>query len=100
VRRCRVPPLLLQPLVENAVTHGIAHLVNGGTIRIAAYRDGDRLEVAVENPCDPDRRVREGAGLGLTNVRTRLDTLFGSRGRIDVQRAPDRFRVEVSLPAT
>jgi LytS/YehU family sensor histidine kinase len=97
---CRVPPLLLQPLVENAVTHGIAHLVEGGTVTISAERASGGLEIAIENPCDPDRRARRGAGVGLDNVRMRLEALFGRRARLDIVRAPDRFRVELTLPIT
>src|SRR5213083_2868628 len=52
---CGVPPLMLQPLVENAVTHGVAHVIEGGTIAISARRHGSLLSIAIENPCDPDR---------------------------------------------
>lgn len=97
-KSCRVPPLILQPLVENAVTHGIAHLVEGGTVTLSAERNGEHLEIAVENPCDPDRRTAAGVGVGLDNVRMRLDALFGRRARVDVFRSPERFRVEVTVP--
>jgi hypothetical protein len=93
-----VPPLLLQPLVENAVHHGVAHLVDGGRVRIAARRQGDRLELEVENPCDPERPASRGAGVGLANVRGRLDALYGHRARLEVEAQPDRFRVRASLP--
>ncbi len=63
-RGCAVPPLLLQPLVENAVTHGIAHLLEGGAIRIAAGRRGDFVEIAVENPRDPEARDAPASGSG------------------------------------
>ena len=76
---CLVPPLLLQPLVENAVTHGIAHLLEGGTIRVTRRARRRRwLRIVVENPCDPDRPQRGGAGVGLANVRARLRALHGS----------------------
>src|SRR5262249_19044525 len=51
-RECRVPPLLLQPLVENAIKHGIQDRLDGGTIRVEARRDGALLRVVVENPVD------------------------------------------------
>ena len=73
---CFVPPLLLQPLVENAVTHGIAHLIEGG-LRVSAERNGAWLHIIVENPCDPDRPRRGGAGVGLANVRARLRAMHG-----------------------
>ncbi len=95
-----IPSLLLQPLVENAVTHGIAHLVDGGTIRIAARRTAARLIVEVWNPCDADRPRSKGPGIGLQNVRYRLSTLYGSDGSLEVEETNRYFRVIVSLPST
>jgi two-component system sensor histidine kinase AlgZ len=96
---CRVPPLLLQPLVENAVKHGVAGRIEGGTIRLVARRDGDALVLEVHNPVDEDAPARPGAGLGLDNVRRRLE-VFGRRvARLDaVQRDAD-FVVTLVLPA-
>ena len=73
--RASVPPLLLQPLVENAVKHGVADRVEGGTVRIEARvrpaaKDGvELLEIVVENPSDPTAPVKRGTGAGLDNVR-------------------------------
>jgi two-component system, LytTR family, sensor histidine kinase AlgZ len=94
-----IPPLLLQPLVENAVTHGIADLLEGGTVEIVARAEGDRLLVTVENPRDPEAKRRAGAGLGLSNVRRRLEAAYGRNGDMVVDTAPDRFRVALALPA-
>ncbi len=94
-----VPPLVLQPLVENAVHHGIAHLIDGGQIRVGARRREGLLELAVENPCDPERPASRGAGVGLGNVRARLEALFGHRVSVDVQSSPESFRVAILLPA-
>jgi LytS/YehU family sensor histidine kinase len=96
---CQVPPLLIQPLVENAVKHGVADRVEGGMVRIEAHRIDDRLEVSVENPRDPDAPPRRGAGLGLENVNRRLNALDPRRTRLDIFRAPERFRVVLTLPA-
>ena len=95
---CAVPPLLLQPLVENAVTHGIAHLLEGGEIVVRAARRDGRLYMAIENPCDPDRPKRRGAGVGLDNVRRRLDTAFGSDAAARPVEQPDKFSVELVMP--
>jgi len=95
-----VPPLVLQPLVENAVHHGVAHLVDGGEVLVRARQRDGLLELAVENPCDPDRPPSRGAGVGLANVRSRIDTLFGHRGSVDVIAGPDNFRVSIVLPAS
>jgi LytS/YehU family sensor histidine kinase len=71
--RTLVPPLLLQPLAENAVRHGIATLVDGGDIAISVTRQGNRVTVAIDNAFDPDGR-RSGTGVGIANVRARLET--------------------------
>ena len=97
--RCSVPALLLQPLVENAVTHGIAHSIEGGTVRLTARRTAGRLEVAIENPADPERPASRGQGLGLTNVRSRLASLHPGATRVEWREAQGRFRVELLLPA-
>jgi two-component system sensor histidine kinase AlgZ len=96
---CLVPPLLLQPLVENAVRHGIATTVEGGVIRLEARRAGNRLRILIENPCDPDAPPRRGAGLGLANVRQRLTARYGSDALFAARRLADRYLVVLSVPA-
>jgi two-component system, LytTR family, sensor histidine kinase AlgZ len=98
-RACRLPPLLLQPLVENAIRHGIATRPEGGVLRIEARTDGQRMRISVENPFDPDAPPRPGVGVGLANVRRRLLAGYGERAAVDAQRADDHFRVAVSMPA-
>lgn len=95
---CLVPPLLLQPLVENAVTHGIAHLVEGGVVTIEARRRDGRIEVVIENPVDPDHSGRGREGVGLDNVRRRLAAIYGDGARLAVRREGGAFRVELALP--
>jgi hypothetical protein len=94
-----VPPFILQPLVENALKHGIAGLVEGGEVRIGAELRGDRLRIWVENPVDPDVRASSGAGVGLANVRERLAKVFGDEARLRHGRTEEGFRAEVTLPA-
>jgi two-component system, LytTR family, sensor histidine kinase AlgZ len=97
---CRVPPLLLQPLVENAVKHGVAGRVDGGVIRLVARRHGDALVLEVHNPVDEDAPARPGAGMGLENVRRRLQA-FGTRAaRLEAVRGESDFNVTLVLPAT
>lgn len=95
---CELPPLLLQPLVENAVTHGIAHLLDGGEIVVRAGRRGARLYLGIENPCDPDRPERRGAGVGLENVRRRLDAAFGAEAAARSHEEEGTFSVELVMP--
>jgi len=96
---CILPPLLLQPIVENAIRHGIASRSDGGVLRIQACVDGAHLRIDVENPFDPDAPRRPGVGVGLANVRRRLFAAYGDRARVETERGEDRFRVAISLPA-
>ena len=91
-----LPPLVLQPLVENALTHGIGSRISGGTIWITV-RGGDSLMIRVEDdgPGFP-ARWKEGTGLG--NLRERLRTIYGDRARLDVARGSDGAHVTVTLP--
>jgi two-component system sensor histidine kinase AlgZ len=93
-----VPPLLLQPLVENAVRHGIAHLVEGGKVILSSQLRGAGLTVIIENPCDPDRPRKSGTGLGLSNVRSRIRSLFGNDARLDVEESDAYFRISLVIP--
>ena len=95
-----LPPLLLQPLVENAVRHGVAQLTEGGWIRIEIRQpEPENLAIAIENNFDPEAPRRKGSGIGLRNVRERLDASYGSRARFDVRTNHNRFLVSLNLPA-
>jgi two-component system sensor histidine kinase AlgZ len=93
-----VPPLLLQPLVENAVGHGIAHLLSGGTIEISAETRGNRLYIRIQNPVDSDRAHSKGTRLGIANVRKRLQTLYNTEARLDISERDELFTAEIGLP--
>lgn len=92
-----VPPLLLQPLVENAVRHGIGTLLDGGTISMTVSRSDNRVVVTVENPFDPDEK-RQGAGVGLRNVRARLETTYGPSAAIRAEARDSRYLVSLWFP--
>src|SRR6202044_642759 len=93
-----VPPLLLQPLVETAVGHGIANLIEGGWIRLSAARRDGELDIIVENLFDPDAPPRRRSGVGLANVRQRLQTRYGNRAKFSTSIDGSTFRVSISLP--
>lgn len=95
----QVPPLLLQPLVENAVAHGIANLVEGGRIRLEAKQHDGYLSIAIENPFDPQAPQRRRNGVGLANVRQRLEARYGNSATFGATTEDGRFRVTLSLPA-
>ena len=91
------PPMLLQPLVENAITHGLECKIEGGTVLVKAVQENDSLIVSViddglglqesafAKSTSAARRTASGGGLGLENIRARLDALFGSAGRLTLR---------------
>lgn len=94
----KLPPLLLQTLVENAVKHGIARLPDGGTVRIsAAPLDPGRWQLLVENPSAELPARHAGNGIGLRNARERLRAAFGDLARLDLTLGPT-VRASVELP--
>jgi two-component system LytT family sensor kinase len=94
------PSLLLLPLAENAVTHGLRGGAPSVDIELDAACRGDVLVIALRNTCRPSMRSGR-RGLGLRNVRERLDVMFGSQATLSARRtAPDRFEAVIRLPLT
>lgn len=94
----RIPPLLLQPLVENAIVHGIAHLLEGGEVAIRADCRNGRLTLAVVNPRDAAASPRPGTGRGLVSVRERLRAAFGSQAALTITADAQQFCVMLEVP--
>jgi two-component system, LytTR family, sensor histidine kinase AlgZ len=98
-RKCGVPPLLLQPLVENAVKHGIAGLVEGGSIKIGAKWRNGAVVITLENSFDPDGSSAPGRlGMGLAHVRRRLSVRYGEEAEMDAERSDGVYKVVLRLP--
>jgi two-component system LytT family sensor kinase len=96
-----VPSLILQPMVENAVRHGIAKRVQGGVIRIRAFPTEDRVTLSVYNdgPLLPQGWEQQASGIGLANVRTRLQGLYGEQFEVNIQnQEPGGVEVSISVP--
>ena len=121
-----IPPLLLQPLLENAVYHGIEALPQGGSIKILLQLNGDKLYLTVENPCVEQsltatgrhkmaelqskleaenansryagKRQRSNNKMALLNIRERLDLLFDAEASYQVEHGDNFYRVEIVLP--
>lgn len=98
---CLVPPMIIQPLVENAVKHGICNMPEGGTITISVHRAGSILNIRVANPVDEDMSSlrSEGHGIGLTNVRQRLSGAYKHEAGIQWGRHENSFGVDITMPA-
>jgi two-component system, LytTR family, sensor kinase len=100
-RVASVPVLLLQPLVENAIRHGLAERVSSGRIEIAARRNGARLVITVTDDGRGRATYVESAHerVGLGNTRARLEALYGSQHRLELANAPERgARVSLEIP--
>jgi len=95
---CGVPALVLQPLVENAVKHGIAGLVEGGWIRFEARRQQGGVCIAIENPVDPDAPAPRKSGMGLAHVRRRLRVRYGETAIFEPSSREGLYRVVLLLP--
>ena len=99
----RIPSLLLQPLVENAIKHGVSRSRGPATLTVRIGRDGDELKVVIENSYRAgEQGIGNGNGsgesVGLRNVRERLDTLYAARHRFHSGPQGDTWRVEIGLP--
>ena len=90
LRGLPVPPLLLQPLVENSIRHGLEPKVEGGEIVVRARKDAGRLVIEVSDTgvgLDATQQPSEGGGFGLEQVRERLATVYGEQGRLSLRPA-------------
>jgi two-component system LytT family sensor kinase len=101
-----VPSILLQPLIENSIKHGLEPRIQGGTITIRSRMQRDRIVVEVEDDgvgivLNPPTSLRNsGAGIGMKNVRERLEVLYGDRARFTVLSRPGRGTlVSIEIPA-
>jgi two-component system sensor histidine kinase AlgZ len=98
--RARIPSLTIQPLIENAIYHGIELLPDGGDVVVSGRRDGRYLEISVANPVAPGKaRGKHGNKMALANIRQRFELAYGSRASIDVDQADDRYTVSLRFPA-
>jgi two-component system sensor histidine kinase AlgZ len=95
-----VPALMLQPLLENAIGHGIENLPEGGEVIVSGSAAADLLRISVRNPVAAGGGERGGLGIALDNIRERLALLYGSQASISAGREGDGFAVHLQLPLT
>ncbi|HEY6093463.1 MAG TPA: histidine kinase [Gallionellaceae bacterium] len=93
-----VPPLMLQPLLENAVYHGIEPLEQGGAIDITLHRKGNELHLEVRNPNAPQGRHHQGNKMALENIRERLALQFDVEAHYAVESSGDFYHVHIHMP--
>lgn len=94
-----IPPLILQPLLENAVYHGIEPLAEGGVIDIRLYRENDELHMEISNPAQKQTATRgSGHKMALSNIRERLALLFDVEAKYRVETDADHYQVHIHIP--
>ncbi len=98
--RAMVPSLLVQPLLENAIYHGIERLPAGGTVIVAGERNGDMLRLSVANPIptDPHPREREGNRIAIANITQRLELAFPGQSGIETTQTAENYVVTLTFP--
>ena len=94
----RVPGLTLQPLLENAIYHGIEPLAEGGTVQVLGETSEDNVTITVSNPVGGRGRRGSGHRLALDNIRQRLEFAYGARAQMDISEEPGAFRVRIGFP--
>jgi sensor histidine kinase YesM len=100
VKHNKLPNLILQPLFENAIKHGIYESLGEITIQLKAWREGSLLKIQVSNEYDPEAVSRKGKGIGLKNVRERLALIYGVSQLVEVSKTDGIFTVRLDIPQT
>jgi hypothetical protein len=101
LRGVRIPPLLIQPLVENAVKHGLEPSINGGEVTVAAERADGKIRIRVADSGVGIGETAGGSGIGLENVRRRLAIMYGDAGRLVIEENdPSGVKVLIEIPDT
>jgi len=98
VEQALVPPMLLQPLIENAVYHGIEPGIGAGVVEVRIERRGERLSLQLSNPYHEDYQHRQGNRMALANIRERLQLHFDLEASLDTRIAGDRYEIGIVMP--
>ncbi|MBW6461402.1 MAG: histidine kinase [Bacteroidales bacterium] len=93
-----VPVMILQPLIENSVKHGVYESAEATIIRLDALLDGEVLEIRIGNTYDPEAKVKKGTGTGLRNIRERLLNIYGTSTLLKIDQRKDYFEVTLRIP--
>lgn len=93
-----VPGMFLQPLFENAIKHGVYESLQPVNIQLTCSRKNEYLEIILENDYDPETASAKGEGIGLKNIRSRLEMIYNRTNLLQVEKEGDIFRVKVYIP--
>ena len=97
--RALIPSLVIQPLLENAIYHGIELLPDGGDVLVTGKRDGDSLLISISNPVAPGAmRDADGNKMAMTNIQQRFALAYDTRANVNVQATDNSFTVDLRFP--
>ena len=97
--RALIPSLTIQPLLENAIYHGIELLPDGGEVLVSGKRDGDNLCIQISNPVVAGKKSdKEGNNMAMSNIQQRFDLAYAGRASVQVESREDEFRVVLTFP--
>lgn len=94
----QVPAMFMQPLIENAIKHGICNLIDGGVVQIKSVIENCWLHIAISNPVDPESPSAIGTAIGLKNFKARIHNLYQERARVSWYKAHNNFYLDIIIP--
>jgi len=94
----KLPGLILQPLVENAIKFGVYESTEESVIEITSNRNPDALSITIRNAFDPEFPYKKGEGIGLKNIRSRLGILYNRDDLLTIRKGPDQYEVNIMFP--
>ncbi|MFA7229594.1 MAG: histidine kinase, partial [Melioribacteraceae bacterium] len=97
-KELEVPSMILQPIFENAIKHGVYESLDKVTIRLSCGMEKEYFKITVENNFDPDSIPRKGEGIGLKNIRNRLKLIYNQENLLTIQKENNIFRVNIYIP--
>ena len=94
----RLPAMILQPLLENAIKHGVYEATSKVVVKLRARNESNILEIVIGNDIDPEGKPRRGTGTGLKNVEARLTSHYGQGKLMTIERSEQYFEVTLKIP--
>jgi two-component system sensor histidine kinase AlgZ len=97
--RALIPSLTIQPLLENAIYHGIELLPDGGEVRVSGRKVDEDVRIVIQNPVAPDHaRKKDGNKMAMANIRQRFELAYGSRASVEIEEMDDSYNVTLQFP--
>jgi len=93
-----VPSMILQPLFENAIKHGVYESLDKVTIKLKCGMDHEYFKISVENNYDPEAVPRKGEGIGILNIKNRLKLIYNHDNLVSIEKTSNVFKVNIFIP--